>query len=52
VISPAERKRLNKDIEILEKALKQCTDSGLRHQIIAWIEREKKRLAEGTRRDY
>jgi len=35
------------EIERLEKALRECTDGGIRAQIKAWIEEEKKKLKTG-----
>jgi hypothetical protein len=32
------------EIERLEKALRECTDGGIRDRIKAWIEEEKKKL--------
>ena len=32
------------EIERLEKALKECTDGGIRERIKVWIEEEKKKL--------
>jgi hypothetical protein len=32
------------EIERLEKALKECTDGGIRDRIKRWIEEEKKKL--------
>ena len=48
MLSPADIARIKTEIEKLEKALSGCTDSGLRAQIIAWIEKEKTKLADGT----
>jgi hypothetical protein len=35
------------EIERLEKALKECTDGGIRNRIKAWIEEEKRKLIAG-----
>ena len=35
------------EIERLEKALKECSDGGIRERIKAWIEEEKKKLMAG-----
>jgi hypothetical protein len=48
--SPGETDRIKAEIEKLEKALRQCTDGGVRGQFIAWIEKEKSKLAEGTKK--
>jgi hypothetical protein len=49
MISSVAMARLKTHIEILEKALAVCTDSGLGRQIAAWIDLEKKKLANGTK---
>jgi hypothetical protein len=36
------------EIERLEKALRECTDGGIRNRIKAWIEEEKKELRAGN----
>jgi hypothetical protein len=50
MLSPAEAERIKAEIEKLEKALRECRDGGIKVQIIAWIEKEKSKLAEETKR--
>jgi hypothetical protein len=44
MLSPAEIATIRAEIERLEKARKDCTDSGLRKWIEAVIEKQKKKL--------
>jgi hypothetical protein len=46
MLSPAEVDRIKAEIEKLEKALRRCTDGGIRGQIITWIEKEKRKLTD------
>lgn len=41
---PEEIARIKTEIERLEKLHNECTDSGIRKRIEAWIEEEKKKL--------
>jgi hypothetical protein len=45
MVPPEEIARITAEIERLEKLRAECTDSGIRKRIEAWIEEEKKRLA-------
>jgi hypothetical protein len=47
VLSPREIATLKGELEKLEKARRECTDSGIRKLIDAWIE-EKKKLKSGN----
>ena len=47
MLSPAETAKIKADIERLEKARDQCTDTGIRKLIEAWIEEQKQKLASG-----
>jgi hypothetical protein len=42
MLSPGEVAIIRAEIERLEKALKESTDSGIRDRITIWIEEEKK----------
>jgi hypothetical protein len=44
MLSRGEVAIIKAEIERLEKALKDCTDGGIRDRIKAWIEEEKKKL--------
>jgi hypothetical protein len=44
MLSRGEVAIIRAEIERLEKALRECTDSGIRDRIKAWIEEEKKKL--------
>jgi hypothetical protein len=44
MLSPREVEIIKAEIERLEKALKECTDGGIRDLIKAWIEDKKKKL--------
>jgi hypothetical protein len=46
MLSPGEMAQIKAEIERLEKLRGECTDSGIRKQIEAWIEAERKKLAE------
>jgi hypothetical protein len=48
MLSPAEIATVRDEIERLEKARKDCTDSGLRRWIEAEIEKQKQKLASGN----
>jgi len=48
MLSPAEIATVRDEIERLEKAHKDCTDSGLRRWIEAEIEKQKQKLASGN----
>jgi len=48
MLSPAEITMVRAEIERLEKARKDCTDSGLRKWIEAAIEKQKEKLASGN----
>ena len=43
--SPDEIAQIKAEVERLEKHREQCSDSGIRKRIEAWIEAEKKKLA-------
>ena len=43
--SPKERAKIKAEIEKFEKALRDCTDSGIRKVIEDWIEDARERLA-------
>jgi hypothetical protein len=45
VPSPKERAKIKAEIEKFEKALRDCTDSGIRTVIEYWIEDARERLA-------
>jgi hypothetical protein len=47
MLSRGEVAIIKAEIERLEKALKDCTDGGIRDRIKAWIEEEKKKLIAG-----
>jgi hypothetical protein len=47
MLSRGEVAIIKAEIERLEKALKECTDGGIRDQIERWIEEEKKKLLAG-----
>jgi hypothetical protein len=44
MLSQGEVAIIRAEIERLEKALRECTDSGIRDRIKAWIDEEKKKL--------
>ena len=44
MLSPGEIAQIKAEIERLEKARKECTDSGIRQRIEAWIAEQKKKL--------
>jgi hypothetical protein len=44
MLSPGEIAQIKAEIERLEKLREECTDSGIRERIEAWIEAEKKKL--------
>jgi hypothetical protein len=48
MLSPAEITTIRADLERLEKARKDCTDSGLRKWIEDAIEKQKQQLASGN----
>jgi hypothetical protein len=48
MISPADEERIKAEIEKLEKALRECSDVATKGQIINWIEKEKRKLADET----
>jgi hypothetical protein len=48
MLSPAEISMVRAEIERLEKACKDCTDSGLRKWIEGAIEKQKDKLASGN----
>jgi hypothetical protein len=48
MLSRAEIAKIKAEIEALEKARENCTDSGIRKLIDAWIEEQKKKLAAGN----
>jgi hypothetical protein len=45
MLSPGEVAQIKAEIERLERLRKECTDTGIRNQIGAWIEADKKKLA-------
>jgi hypothetical protein len=47
MLSPGEVAIIRAEIERLEKALKECTDSGIQDRIKRWIEEEKEKLRAG-----
>jgi hypothetical protein len=47
MLSRGEVAMIRAEIERLEKALKECTDGGIRDRIKAWIEEEEKKLLAG-----
>jgi hypothetical protein len=47
MLSRGEVAIIRAEIERLEKALNECTDSGIRDRIKAWIAEEKKKLIAG-----
>jgi hypothetical protein len=44
MLSPEQIAPIKAEIERLEKLREECTDSGIRKMIVAWIEAEKKKL--------
>jgi hypothetical protein len=46
LLSPGEIAQIRAEVKRLEEALKECRDEGIRKRIIAWIEEQKKKLAE------
>jgi len=44
MLSPGEITQIKAEIERLEKLRGECSDSGIRKRIEAWIEAEKKKL--------
>jgi hypothetical protein len=44
MLSSGEVAIVRAEIERLEKALRECTDGGIRDRIKAWIEEEKRKL--------
>ena len=44
MLSPGEIAQIKAEIERLEKARKECTDSGIRQRIDVWIAEQKKKL--------
>jgi hypothetical protein len=47
ILSPGELAIIRAEIERLETALKECTDSGIRKQIEVWIDDNKRKLLSG-----
>jgi hypothetical protein len=47
MLSRGEVAIIRAEIERLEKALRECTDGGIRDRIKLWIEEEKKKLLAG-----
>jgi hypothetical protein len=47
MLSRRELASIRAEIERLETALKECTDSGIRKQIEVWIDSNKKKLLSG-----
>jgi hypothetical protein len=47
MLSRGEVAIIRAEIERLEKALRECTDGGIRDRIRAWIDEEKKKLRSG-----
>jgi hypothetical protein len=45
MLSLEEIEQIKAEIERLERLRKECTDTGIRNRIGAWIEAEKKKLA-------
>lgn len=43
-LTPEEMAQIKEEIERLEKLRNECTDSGIRERIDAWIKAEKKKL--------
>ncbi len=48
MLTPGEVATIKAEVERLEKALKECTDSGIKKRIEAWIEGEKQKLLSGN----
>jgi hypothetical protein len=46
MLSPPDTARIKADITMLEKALDERLDTGMRRQIEAWLAGQKKKLAE------
>jgi len=44
MLSPGDRVIIKAEIERLQKAQKECTDSGIRQLIEQWIDNEQKKL--------
>jgi hypothetical protein len=49
MLSPGEIAQIKAEIKRLEKARDECTDSGIRERIEAWIEEQKSALAAGRK---
>jgi len=47
MLSPGDRAIVKAEIERLQKAQRDCTDSGIREKIDVWIEEQKRKLASG-----
>jgi DNA repair exonuclease SbcCD ATPase subunit len=47
MVSPGDRAIIKAEIERLQKAQRECTDSGIRAKIDAWIVEQKQKLAAG-----
>jgi hypothetical protein len=48
MLSPGEIALIKAEIQRLEKALKECTDTNIPERIEAWIKEQKETLASGT----
>jgi hypothetical protein len=48
MLSPGDRAIIKAEIERLQKAQRECTDSGIRRKIDVWIEEQKQKLALDT----
>jgi hypothetical protein len=46
MLSRGDEAIIRAEIERLEKVCRECTDSGIRQRIEAWIEAEKRKLAD------
>jgi len=49
MLSRGEVAIIRAEIERLEKALRECTDGGIRDRVKLWIEAEKKKLREDSK---
>ena len=51
MLSPGAIAQIKAEIARLEDARKQCNDEGIMKVIEGWIEEQKEKLAEGTKKD-
>ncbi|HWO39695.1 MAG TPA: hypothetical protein VNO32_63815 [Candidatus Acidoferrum sp.] len=51
MLSPGQRAQIKAEIARLEEYRQTCDNDGIRKVIAGWIEQQKKKLAEGTKKD-